>query len=129
MTKYQLSEHKGFTVLEVLIAMIILSVGLLGTAGMLLGTINSNKVSQDMSIAAVLAKAKIEELRRLSYLQLQSSASSETEDPVTDYPRFKRVSTLNNVSGTSRVYDATVTVSWGWKGIHHVAQKTILAGE
>lgn len=125
------NKKYGFTLLEVLIAMIILSIGLLGMAGLLIGTVNTDKISQDMSVATVLAKTKMEELRRLAYTGLQGRASLDTEDygSITNYPRFKRVTALSPVSGVPGLYAATVTVSWGWLGIHSVEQKTILAGE
>lgn len=130
-TNFRCSRQWGFTLLEVLVAMVVLSIGLLGMAGLLIGTIHTDKVSQDMSIATVLAKTKIEELRRLAYTGLQSQTSPATEDygSIANHPRFKRETTLSSLSGAPGLFDATVTVSWGWHGPHTVVQKTILAGE
>lgn len=126
-----LDEKRGFTLIEVLIAMLILSIGMLGMAGLLMGTVTTDKISRDMSTATVLAKTRIEALRRLSYLGLQSQPASNTEDygAISGYPRFRRVTTLSPVSGAAGLYDATVTVTWAWQGTHSVEQKTILAGE
>jgi prepilin-type N-terminal cleavage/methylation domain-containing protein len=124
-------SRNGFTLVEVLIAMVILSIGLLGMAGLLIGTIHTNKISRDMSIATVLAKTKIEELRRFSYIGLATQLTPKTEDygTISEYPRFKRVTTLSSVSGAPKLYGARVAVFWGWQGTHFVEQKTILAGE
>ncbi len=61
------NNNSGFTLMEVLVAMLILSVGLLGMAALITGIINSNKLSNRISTATVLAQDKMEEIRRVGY--------------------------------------------------------------
>jgi type IV pilus assembly protein PilV len=49
-------EQGGFTLLEVLVSIVILSIGLLGSAGMLLQAMQSNKVAREQSTAARLGR-------------------------------------------------------------------------
>ena len=53
----------GFTLIEVLIAIVILSVGLLGMASLTVGIIKGNKFSNDLSTATTLAQDKMEDIR------------------------------------------------------------------
>ena len=50
----------GMSLLEVLISIIVLSIGILGLAPMVVISVNSNSISQDLMTASNLAKEKIE---------------------------------------------------------------------
>ena len=52
----------GFTLIEVLITIVILSVGLLGMASLTTGIINGNAFSKNASTATTLAQDKMEEI-------------------------------------------------------------------
>jgi prepilin-type N-terminal cleavage/methylation domain-containing protein len=53
----------GFTLIEVLVAMIILAIGILGLAPMLVISMQGNQFSREVSEAAYLAQDRIEQLR------------------------------------------------------------------
>ena len=55
-----IDNAKGMTLLEALISMIILSLGLFGLAPMIVLSIESNNISQDMSSISNLAREKLE---------------------------------------------------------------------
>lgn len=57
------SRSAGFSLLEVLIALVILSVGLLGIAGLLSGTMKSNSSAYMRTQATVLAYSVIDRMR------------------------------------------------------------------
>lgn len=57
----------GFTLLEVLIAIALLSVGLLSIAGMMVVSIRGNASGGKLSVATTLAQDKIEELRNVPF--------------------------------------------------------------
>lgn len=62
-------SSRGFSLIEVLVAVVILSVGLLALASLQLGLIRSSGDTKAQTIAAALAKAKIEELRGFQTLE------------------------------------------------------------
>jgi type IV pilus assembly protein PilV len=61
--KVKLQSRNGFTLLEVLVAMIVLAVGLLGLAPMLVMSMQGNQFSRDVTEAAYLAQDRIEQLK------------------------------------------------------------------
>ncbi len=69
-----LNSKKGFTLIEVLIALTILAIGLLGVALMQVTSISGNTFSREMSVATELGQDMLEKLRTLQY-------TSTTTDP------------------------------------------------
>jgi len=65
--KRQLSKQKGFTLVEVLIAVAILSIGILATTKLQISFMQSNAKARLMTIGTAKAQEKIEELMSLSY--------------------------------------------------------------
>ena len=61
------SEQRGFTLIEVTIALVILVVGLLSIATMQVSAIKGNNLSDNITIALTLAEDKMEELLGLDY--------------------------------------------------------------
>jgi type IV pilus assembly protein PilV len=57
----------GFTVIEVMIAITILAIGLLGVASMQINAIRGNSLSDNITCALALAEDKMEELMALDY--------------------------------------------------------------
>ena len=62
-----LNSKKGFTLIEVLIALTILAIGLLGVALMQVTSISGNTFSREMSVATELGQDMLEQLRTLRY--------------------------------------------------------------
>ena len=104
-----IKNDKGFTLIEVLIAMAILSVGLLGTAALITGIIKGNQISNRLTIATTLAQDKMEEIKGDSY----SNAVTETKAflPSPD-DQYEREVTVDDSSATD-MKTVTVTVYWG----------------
>lgn len=59
--------QKGFTIIEVMIALVILVVGLLSVAFLQVNAIKGNRLSDNITIALTLAEDKMEELLGLDY--------------------------------------------------------------
>ena len=83
----------GWNLIELMVALVIISVGLLGTAALLTGTIQGNQTSKNVTIATILAKDKMEDLSSKPYSTLPSEDTTDTEDygTITDYEAYKRV--------------------------------------
>jgi len=61
------SSERGFTLIEVLIALVLLAVALAAMVPTLLHTIRGNSFAGDATLAATYAQAKLEELRRRAF--------------------------------------------------------------
>lgn len=122
------SKNKGFTLLEVLVSIVILSVGLLGMASLTVGIIKGNKLSNDLTTATTLAQDKMEEIRNGGYDGLPSSDTTDTEDygDITDYTQYKRVTETDVDTPATGMKTVTIKVYWA-SDDHHVELKTILA--
>ena len=123
------NNNSGFTLMEVLVAMVILTVGLLGTAALITRIISSNKLSNRISTATTCAQDKMEDIRGVGYTGVGNIGDpDEDENPVAGYSKFRRVTSITGV-GTPAVpglKSITVTVSWD-SNAHWVELKTILA--
>ena len=117
-------NNSGFTLMEVLMAMLILSVGLLGMAALITGIINSNKLSNRISTATVLAQDKMEDIKRAGY----ADAADDTEDynTISDYSLYKRITDVVADDPAAGMKKITVTVYWESDN-HSVVLNTILA--
>jgi len=85
------SSEQGFSLVEVLVAILLLTVGLLALAKMQTGAVASNAFGNELTQATFLAQDKLEELRLLNecYLEVlakpQISWTSEDQDIVDNY--------------------------------------------
>ncbi len=105
-------DTRGFTLTEVLIAIVILSVGFIGLSAMTLTTVKSLSFSRKLTTATTLSQEKLEEIKNTPYpLVDAASYPQETFDAATAYQPFTRVVTIRNgpLSNTKTV---TVTTSW-----------------
>jgi type IV pilus modification protein PilV len=73
-----ISKNEGFTLLEVMIALVILVVGLLGLAALQLVAVKSNAFSSEMTYATMLAQQHAEVLKSLPYTDANLTSGSHT---------------------------------------------------
>lgn len=108
------TDTHGFSLLEIMVAMLILSVGLLGTAALIVGIIRGNQVSRNITIATTLANDMSEYLAGLDYNELPSTDTTSTEDygDLTDNPTFKRVTTTYVNDPDTNMKRVVVQVYW-----------------
>ncbi len=116
-------NNRGFTLLEILVAMTVFSVGLLGMAALTVGIIRGNLSSNNLTTASTLAQDRMENIIRAGY----ASASDLTENygGITNYPLYKRVTVINNNSPAADMKTVTITVYWD-SDSRSVVLKTIL---
>ena len=60
---HDVKSEKGFSLLEVVVAMLILSIGMLGVGTMITTSFNNDRYNQRVRNADYLATGKVEELR------------------------------------------------------------------
>ncbi|MCX5824002.1 MAG: prepilin-type N-terminal cleavage/methylation domain-containing protein [Deltaproteobacteria bacterium] len=117
--KYK-DNQKGFTLLEVMIAVFLLAVAIMGTASVTTSVIKGNSWSQTLTTATTLAKDKMEELKGSSYDNLPLDSLLSTGP---DYAKADgTVQTFAAGSYYTRSWSApgtntktiTVTVTWSF---------------
>ena len=112
MTLKTSNASKGFTLLEVLITLIILSVALLALAGMMVTTTRNNASGNYVTEAATLAQDKLEEFRVSSWKLLLPTTGGPRTDASTkgstgvSYARSWNIVQDNNLK--------TITIAVGW---------------
>ncbi len=118
-----LARSQGFSMIELLVAMLILSTALLGLGRLAIGVIQGNLRSRDHGVATFLAQERIESLKGVG-----GAVVPATEDygSVPDYPGFKRVTGVLRDTPESGLSTVTVTVFWNRDG-RSVVLRTILS--
>jgi prepilin-type N-terminal cleavage/methylation domain-containing protein len=114
---------RGFTVIEVIVAAFLLTVGLVATAQLVLMATGQVALSRQQSTAATLASQTIEQYRDINFQTLAAGTynSAVTLSGIT-YNIRTVVTTNDPQAGTDRV---VVTVTWG--GGQSYATSTILS--
>ena len=104
-----LKKEDGHTLIEVLIALTIFSVGLLAVAGMQVSAISMNSAAGKLTNLSTLGMDKIEELSALPYSHpLLDSAGNPHQEFLKDYTVSWSVIDNNPITNTKNV---TVTVT------------------
>ncbi|MBI4525486.1 MAG: prepilin-type N-terminal cleavage/methylation domain-containing protein [Deltaproteobacteria bacterium] len=117
--------QSGFTLLEVLVALVVLSVGLLGMAALTVGIIDGNLYSKNVTTATVIAEARLEDIRRAGYVA--ATPGTVGPDSVSmGGASFARLTSITDNTPLVGNRTVAVTVSWGG-GTHSVTLNTILA--
>ena len=104
-------NQKGFSLVELLIAMAILALAMLAAASMQFGSIRNNASGNLVTVANMLAKSKMEELKNTTDLTTLAS-DGETGINAEGQPGgiYDRSWTIENLGTTAR--RITVTVTW-----------------
>lgn len=101
--KRLLREKKGFTLIEVMIALVLLAVGMLAFAGLEIIAIRNTTFSKDYGKANIYAQQKIEEIKAMNWLSVTNGTDTLESDR---YTRTWTVTTQGDMKTVS------VTVSW-----------------
>jgi type IV pilus modification protein PilV len=107
-------KSKGFSLIEVLIALVILSISLLALAGLMVHTTKSNSWGGHMTEATTFAQDTLEHLRVTPWANLVPGADVITGATGINYNRAWNVAT--DADGNLRTI--TVNVTWN-DGISH----------
>lgn len=122
----QVNTESGFTLIEVLIAMVLLTIGMVGYGSFSGNLINKNSLQERKTLATTLAREKMEDLRSLAIQTTLTAANSTPTVPGDALDR--QGNRLGNPGTAGAIYTrtwlindagaplviATVTVSWDY---------------
>ncbi len=127
------AESHGFTLIEVLIALVILAVAFLGLAGLMVQTTKNTSFGGLMTEAATFAQDKLEELRATSWDNLGAFSGA---DSATDYPKlpykanYRRSWAVQEPlfpSAADKVRTIRVTVTWDDRTPRTITMRSVLS--
>lgn len=122
------SRMSGFSLLELVIAISIFSIGLLAVAGMILTVIDGNRMSKNLTVAVNLAQNKMDSLRSASYADIADETESNLdENEVSGSGIFNRATSIEATSTDPTYKTVAVTVSWTDLSARQVVVKSIIA--
>jgi type IV pilus assembly protein PilV len=107
--KLPLIPADGFTLIEVMIALVIMSIGLTALAAVQISAIRGNDFSKRMTTAVSIAEARMEQIKNGSYASIiPESAIQVTQSNM----NFTRQVAVTNNSPLANTKTINVTVSW-----------------
>lgn len=117
----RLRHNHGFTLVEIMIAIAILVLALLGLASLAVMVIKGNAFSKTLTTATTLAKDRMEQLKNTSYDTLAPGTDYAAMDATVQATRasdtvYTRTWTVNANSPASDMTTIIVTVDWNWEG-------------
>lgn len=121
-------NKNGFTFIEVLIAIAILSIGLLGLATMSTTASKFNAFSKNKTTAIALGQDKMEELKRIIPTTTLTSANNAIENNINEKGEaggiFTRSVTITG--GAAQLTTLAVTITWRDYSLHTVTLTTMI---
>lgn len=131
------TNQGGFTLIEIFIAIVLLTIGLLGTAALTTGVVRGNFGSKNMTTATAMAQTCLEENRRVGYANAgavptggSNGCQSGNATVSINGVSFSRTLTVTPTpADATNIRTLTVTVSWteGAVGSKSITLKTIIA--
>ena len=109
------ADHAGFTLLEVLIAMVVLAVGLLGYAHLNLTSVRASALSQELSEAVTYAGTAMERITTQHYADTVSGVDPDNPH----HGRYLVSWTVQNNTAVAFSKIITVSVTWNGTGGEH----------
>jgi type IV pilus modification protein PilV len=120
--KQKIDNSSGFTLIEVLIAALIITFGTLAMGTFLGNLISKNSSNERQTIATLIAQDKIEDLRTTA-LTGDLTASTTTETITTAAGPFTMTTTIDDSSNPNQI---TVVVDWDGQGASQFTLMTLV---
>jgi len=125
----RLKDNKGFTLLEVIFAVSILTVGILAVAAMQSTSIRGNASAWGTSEATTIAMGQIESLMDLPYDDADlEDLGVDSHGPITN-GRYNITWTVDDDELISRTKTVRVTVTWSNYGLNRNVSMTFTLGQ
>jgi prepilin-type N-terminal cleavage/methylation domain-containing protein len=122
----KLMKSKGFSLIEVLIALIILSIAFLGLAGLMIQTTRNNSFGGRITEAATFAQDKLEELRSTPWIAITSGSDKVSVNGM-DFARNWTVVPNAIVAPYTEPTLNTITININWNDQTNHTMRVIAA--
>ncbi len=125
----RLRVRRGFTMVEVIVASLILGAALLAMAGFSVRYQKGDSMARIMNRAQQAANERLEQVRNSRpYLSLDSMATTESSIPT--YPGYQRITSVTRVGGTATdtLDYKIITVKVKTPGVERWATKSSIVG-
>jgi len=120
-----ISPNAGFTLVESMLTLAILSVGLLALAGLQITALRGNALSRRMTTAVSIAEQRIEQLKNTSYTNIQTEAATQV---TASNLHFTRQVTVTN-GPLPNTKSVSVLVSWQEQSKPHMFPIVTIIGQ
>lgn len=115
-------NKNGFSLIEVLVSLVILAIGLLAIGEMQIISIKESFFSNNVTKATIFAQTKMEELKRLSYNDVNLSSGEHNEGTISG-SMFSRKYDVKDTTTTIKII--TVAVQWTETAGHNISLSTM----
>lgn len=129
-TEGRLADNAGFSFIDLMLAMVVLTIGVLAMMDLQVIATRSNTSSQGTAAALTVAEAKIEEIKDKVFTSVVSEAPTPVTVQInlTKQITFTRQVTVTNDTPIAGSKTVTVIVTWSdAKGAHTVPMATVVA--
>ena len=124
-----LQETNGFTLIEILIATVIITIVSLGATSLTVGIMHGNSFSKRLTTATTLAQDRLEDVKRLGYANVETAAGTQNYGTITNFSGYKRVVTVSNTTGTPADKMKTIQVTVFWDADNRSMQASTILSE
>ena len=122
MSVKRLRDRRGFTLIEIMVAIVMLAFGVLASASLTAALMASNRGVTNRTRATETLRLKVEDLQSERYAQIRNGNDTATVGGVT----FNRSWTVTANSPVTNTKTVTMTVSWtDRQGNHSLSTQTI----
>jgi type IV pilus assembly protein PilV len=119
------STVEGFTLIEIMIAVAIISIGLLALGGLQVSLIRGNALSQRMTAAVSVAEQAVEQIKKTPYANIQSESPTQV---TASGLKFTSQVDVTNDTPLTNTKTITVTVTWSdGRKSHTVPLTTVIS--
>ena len=136
MKLHQRYHQRGFTLIEVLVAIVVLSIGMLGMSRITVSTVSVHTANEHLAQASSLLQDSMERIKASGYGNINPGTVTNDYDSMSsyntyggttfDYSKYKRVTSIAANTPATNMKTVTVTVFWQ-KDKQALSASTILA--
>jgi type IV pilus assembly protein PilV len=126
MSRCLISIEEGFTLIEIMIALVVMSIGLTALAAVQISAIRGNAFSKRMTTAVSIADEKIEQLKSSPYANILSESSIQITQSNMNFTRQVTVKDNDLLPNTKTII---VTVNWSEGSKSHSVPVTTIVSQ
>ena len=121
-----LQETNGFTLIEILIATVIITIVSLGATTLTVGIMHGNSFSKRLTTATTLVQDSLEDVKRRGYANVGTAPGIQNYGTIANFSGYKRVVTVTNDTPAAKMKTVNVIVYWD-ADQHSTQASTILS--